>query len=92
MAYQVPRAEVVDRVWMVAADGRWHSRRGLAQQTQLDGEDIMAALRFLVKYGFAEPSTAGERRFRMITDGPSPSETARILQAVDEKADLAQIA
>jgi len=92
MAYQVPRADVIDRVWLVAADGRWHTRRGLAQQTQLDGEEIMAALRFLLKYGFAESSTAVEGRFRTITDGPSPSETPNILQAVDEKADLAQIA
>jgi len=92
MAYQVPRADVIDRVWLVAVDGRWHYRRGLAQQTQLDGEEIMAALRFLLKYGFAESSTAVEGRFRTITDGPSPSETANILQAVDEKADLAQIA
>jgi len=92
MAYQVPRADVVDRVWLAAADGRWHSRRGLVQQTRFETDEISAALRFLVKYGFAEPSNAGERRFRMITDGPSPSETAKILQAVDEKADLGQIA
>jgi len=69
---------------MVAADGRWHSRRGLAQQAQLDGEEIMAALRFLVKYGFAESSTAKEGRFRMITDGPSPAEAAKILGAFGE--------
>ena len=82
MAYQVPRADVIDRVWLVAADGRWHARRGLAQQTQLDGEEIMAALRFLVKYGFAESSTAKEGSFKMITDGPSPAEAAKILRAL----------
>jgi hypothetical protein len=79
MAYQVLRADMIDRVWMVAADGRWHSRRGLAQQTQLDGEEIMAALRFLVKYGFAESSTAKEGRYRIITGGPSPAEAAKVL-------------
>jgi hypothetical protein len=75
---------VIDRVWLVAADGRWHSLRGLAQQTQLDGEEIMAALRFLVKHGFAESSTAKERRFKMITDGPSPAEAAKILWALEK--------
>ena len=82
MAYQVSRADVIDRVWMVAADGRWHSRRGLAQKTQLDREEVMAALRFLVKHGFAESSTAKEGKFRMITDGPSPAEAAKILWAL----------
>jgi hypothetical protein len=42
----------------------------------------MAALRFLVKHGFAEPSTAKEGRFKMITDGPSPAEAAKILCAL----------
>jgi hypothetical protein len=73
---------MIDRVWTVAADGRWHSLRGLARQTQLDGEKIMAALRFLVKHGFAESSTAKEGKFRMITDGPSPAEAAKILWAL----------
>ena len=92
MAYQVLRADVIDRVWMVAADGRWHSRRGLAQQTQLEGEEIMAALRFLVKYGFAESSTAKEERFRMITNGPSPAEAAKILWAFGKEPDLTHFA
>jgi hypothetical protein len=83
MTYQVPRADVIDRVWLVAADGRWHSRRGLAQQTQLDGEEIMAALRFLVKHGFAESSTAKEGKFRTIMGGPSPAEAAKILWALE---------
>ncbi len=77
MAYQVPWADMIDRIWMVTAGGWWHSRRGLAQQTQLDGEEIMAAFRFLVKHGFAESSTAKEGRFEMITDGPSPAEAPR---------------
>jgi len=92
MAYQVARAGVVDRVWQAAADGCWLSRRGLVQRTRFEGEEVMAALCFLVKYGFAESSIVREERFRMIMDGPSPSETAKILQVVDEKADLAQTA
>jgi hypothetical protein len=91
MAYQVPRADVIDKVWMVAADGQWHSRRGLVQQTQLDREEVMAALRFLVKHGFAESSTAKEERFR-ITDGPSPAEVARILWALGKEPDLTHFA
>jgi len=92
MAYQVPRADMIDRVWMIAADGRWHSRRGLAHQTQLDGEEIMAALRFLVKYGFAESSTAKEERYRIIPGGPSPAEAAKVLWALGKEPDLTHFA
>jgi hypothetical protein len=49
MAFHVPRASVIDRVWLVASDGRWHSRRDLVQQTRFDGEEIKAALRFLME-------------------------------------------
>ena len=87
MAFHVPRASVIDRVWLVASDGRWHSRRDLVQQTRFDGEEIKAALRFLVKYGFAESSIAGQEKFRMITDGPSPMEAANLLRAVEQQAD-----
>jgi hypothetical protein len=52
----------------------------------------MAALRFLVKYGFAESSTAKEGRFRMITHGPSPAEAAKILWALGKEPDLAHFA
>jgi len=45
-------------------------------------EEIAAALRFLVKYGFAESSSAEEGRYRMITRGPSPFDAANLLRAV----------
>jgi hypothetical protein len=74
--------DVVDGVWLAAADGRWLSQRGLVHKTRFKEEEIVAALHFLVKYGFAESSTAGEKRFRMITHGPSPSEAVNLLRAV----------
>jgi len=77
-----PRSDVVDGVWLAAADGRWRSQRGLAHKTRFKEEEITAALHFLVKYGFAEWSTAGEERFRMITYGPSPFEAVNLLRAV----------
>jgi hypothetical protein len=52
----------------------------------------MAALRFLVKYGFAESSTAKEGKFRMITDGPSPAEAAKVLWALGKGPDLTYFA
>jgi len=88
MAYRVPRAGVIDRVWLAAEDGRWHSRRGLVQRTGFEGEEVTAALRFLVKYGFAESSFAGEQRFRMVIDGPSPMEAANLLWDIGREADL----
>ena len=77
-----PRCDVVDGVWLAAADGRWRSRRGLVHKTRFKEEEITAAIHFLVKYGFAESSTAGEKRFRMITHGPSPFEAVNLLRAV----------
>jgi hypothetical protein len=81
MACGFPRREIVDGVWLAAADGRWRSLRGLARRTRFREEEIAAALRFLVKYGFAESSSAEVERFRMITHGPSPFEAANLLRA-----------
>jgi hypothetical protein len=77
-----PRCDVVDGVWLAAADGRWRSQRGLVQKTRFEEEEITTALHFLVKYGFAESSTTGERRFRIITHGPSPFEAVNLLRTV----------
>jgi len=82
MACSFPRSGVVDGVWLAAADGRWRSYRDLVHKTRFKEEEIAAALRFLVKYGFAESSPAGEKRFRMITQGPSPFEAANLLRAI----------
>jgi hypothetical protein len=82
MACRSPRSEVVDWVWVAAAGGRWHSQRDLVHRTGFNEEEIVAALRFLVKYGFAESSFAEEERYRMITHAPSPSEAANLLRVV----------
>jgi hypothetical protein len=52
----------------------------------------MAALRFLVKYGFAESSTAKEERYRIITGGPCPAEAAKVLWAFGKEPDLTHFA
>ena len=83
MAHRFRRPDVIDRVWLVAGDGRWYSRAGLIERTRFEAEEVAAALHFLVRYGFAESSTAGEERFRMITDGPSPMEAANLLHFVE---------
>ena len=77
-----PRRDLVDGIWLAAADGRWRSQRGLVHKTRFKQEEITAALHFLLKYGFAESSTAGEKRFRMITHGPSPFEAVNLLRTV----------
>ena len=92
MAYQVARAGVVDRVWQAAADGRWHSRRSLVQRTRFEGEEVMAALHFLVKYELAESSVLGGESYRMIIDGPSPDEAAKIPWAFGKQPDLTHFA
>jgi hypothetical protein len=81
MASGFPRCEVVDWVWLAAADGRWRSQRDLVHKTRFKEEEIAAALRFLVKYGFAESSYAEEERYRMIAHAPSPFEAANLLRA-----------
>ena len=82
MACRFPRCEVVDWVWLAAADGRWRSLRDLVSKTRFREEEIAAALRFLVRYGFAESSPAELERFKMVTHGPSPFEAANLLRAV----------
>lgn len=81
MACRFPRSGVVDGVWLAAADGRWRSHRDLVHKTRFKEEEIAAALRFLVKYGFAESSSAEVERFRMVTHAPSPLEAANLLRA-----------
>jgi hypothetical protein len=87
MACRFPRYDVVDWVWLAAADGRWRSQHGVAQKSRFNEEEIAAALHFLVRYGFAESSPAEEKRFRMITHGPSPFEAANLLRAVAMESD-----
>jgi DNA-binding IclR family transcriptional regulator len=83
MAYGLPRSEVVNAVWLAARDGRWCSLRALAQKTRIKEEEITAALRFLVRYGFAETLGESAVRFRMVRHGPSPFEAANLLRAIE---------
>lgn len=87
MAYRFPRPDVIDKIWLAAGDGRWHSLRALTEQTQLEVDEVAVALHFLVRYGFAEPSFGGEERFRIIMDGPSPMEAADLLHVIEIEAD-----
>jgi hypothetical protein len=78
---------VIDKIWLAAGDGPWHSLRGVTEQTRLEVDEVAVALYFLVRYGFAEPSFGGEQRFRMIMDGPSPMEAADLLHVIEIEAD-----
>ena len=86
MAHRFPRPDVIERVWSLARDGRWHSRGSLVERSRFGAEEVAAALHFLVRYDFAETSTVREERFRMISDGPSPMEAANLLRVVEIEA------
>jgi hypothetical protein len=82
------RVDAIEMVWSTLADGRWHSRRSIIGRIRtLRSTDTIAALDFLVKYGFAESSTAAQERFRMIADGLSPIEAVDLLRAVGLETD-----
>lgn len=72
---------VVDELWSLTGDGRWHSARTLVQRSSFKPEVVNAALGFLVKYGFVHSSGDTEMRVRMV-GGPSPGEVARVLSAL----------
>jgi hypothetical protein len=74
-------ANVIDELWSLAQDNRWHGQRALARMSDFNAEVVWAALGFLVKYGFAQVSGDGKRRIR-ITAGPSPRQVASILRGL----------
>lgn len=74
-------ATVVDELWFLTRDGRWHTRRDLAGESSFEPEAVNAALRFLVKYGFAESSGGAEMMIK-VTGGPSPNEVASVLSVL----------
>ena len=74
-------ASVVDELWSLTGDGRWHSTRALVQRSSFNPEVVNAALGFLVKYGFVQSSGDVEAMVRM-AGGPSPGEVARVLSAL----------
>jgi hypothetical protein len=74
-------ASVVDELWSLGGDGRWHSTRTLVKRSSFNSEVVNAALEFLVKYGFVQSSGDAEMRVRM-AGGPAPGEVARVLAAL----------
>ena len=82
MLTQSPQPSVVDELWSLTRDGRWHSRRALTRRSSFKTEAVNAGLVFLVKYGFAQASGQGEMRIRVIGGTASPSEVAKMLSAL----------
>jgi hypothetical protein len=76
---------LVDLVWLAARDGRWHTIEDLVEYVPLRAANLVEAVSFLVKYQFAEWSSANGGRFRMVTSSPSPLEVADSLQAFRPK-------
>jgi len=74
-------ATVVDELWFLARDGRWHTRRDLASESSFEPEAVNAALGFLVKYGFAQASAGAEMTIR-VPGSPSPNEVASMLSVL----------
>ena len=72
---------VVDELWSLTRDGRWHSRKALSRESSFKSPAVYAALRFLVNYGFVQSSGQAGLRVRAV-GGPSPKEIARMLSAL----------
>jgi hypothetical protein len=89
MVSEFPRARVVDAVWSAGRDGRWHTPSSLAKRVPFEPQEIEAALGFLERYGFAHSSPIGERRFKMIVGGPSPTEAVDVMLLVGLRDDRA---
>lgn len=82
------RVNAIEIVWLMLADGCWHSRSSIIKRIPpLRSTEVTAALDFLMRYGFVESSTPGQERLRMITDGPSPMEAVDLLRAVGIETD-----
>jgi len=77
------RVDIVQRVWLVGRDRRWHSPEELAEQLPLDTGTVEAVLDFLVKYGFAESNGRTAKRVRINPFAPCPSELARFLRSIE---------
>lgn len=76
------RVGLVDMVWSLAGDGRWHTRNDLEKHVPFSPKELSAVVDFLVKYGFAQLSVKRVKRFKMVVDCPSPMEAANILESL----------
>jgi hypothetical protein len=74
-------ASVVDELWLLTRDGRWHTKRDLARKSSFKPEAVNAAVAFLVKYGFAHSSMGPEMSIRA-AGGPSPNDVAKVLSVL----------
>jgi hypothetical protein len=78
----------IEMVWCALADGGWHSRRSIIKRIPaFRSAEVIAALDFLMKYGFVESSTADHERLRIIPDEPSPMESVRLIRIVGLETD-----
>jgi len=75
---KISSLSVVDELWSLANDGRWHTRRALIRKSSFEPDAVIAAIGFLVKYGFARSSRGTGTRIKA-TRVPSPNTMARLL-------------
>jgi hypothetical protein len=71
-------SHVVDELWFLTSDGRWHTRTGIMKKSSFEPDAVNAALRFLVKYGFAKLSRGTGTKIRTLQT-PSPDSIARLI-------------
>jgi hypothetical protein len=72
------RPNVVDELWFLTRGGRWHTRQRIMKKSSFEPDAVNAALRFLVKYGFARLSRGAGRKIRTVRT-PSPGSVARLI-------------
>lgn|GEM_PF-2813315 len=77
-----PRRNVIDELWLMTGDGRWHTQGSLARDSSFNPDMVWEGLRFLVKYGFAQSCDGAVTSVRRAI-GPSPRETALILNGFE---------
>ena len=64
---------LVDLVWAVVHDSRWHTAEEIARRVHSPIERVLFVLTFLEEYGFARSSSFPVRKFRVNPGTPSPS-------------------
>jgi hypothetical protein len=79
MVKTLHEANLLEMVWAIIRDGRWHSRRSISKRIPARKGDVGAALDFMAKYGFTDSSAGREEKYKLVADGPSPDEVAWLL-------------
>jgi hypothetical protein len=79
-------SHVVDELWFLTSDGRWHTRAGIVRKSSFEPDAVNAALSFLVKYGFARLSRGAGTKIRALRT-PSPSSLARLISYLEFESD-----